>query len=89
MIDGVVAAFGDAVANPVGYHETIWTDQPYTLGGPVTVMPPGLLSSTGAALATPTGLIHYAGTEAASGWTGYMEGAVRPARTPQRGSPSC
>lgn len=77
MIEGVTAAFGDLVADPLVYHETIWTDQPYTMGGPVTVMPAGLLTSAGTAIAAPTGLVHYAGTEAADAWTGYMEGGVR------------
>jgi monoamine oxidase len=76
MVDGVVAAFGPAVADPIGYYETIWTDQPHTMGGPVTVMPPGLLTTAGESIASPTGLIHMAGTEAATAWTGYMEGGV-------------
>jgi monoamine oxidase len=40
-------------------------------------MPPGALTEFGRALREPVGPIHWAGTETASVWTGYMDGAVR------------
>nr|WP_281373434.1 FAD-dependent oxidoreductase [Kineococcus aurantiacus] len=47
------------------------------MGAPVTYLPPGVLSAVGEALSASVGPIHFAGTEAAAAWTGYMEGAVQ------------
>lgn len=77
VIDSLVATIGHEAANPLSYHEMDWPSVPYTLGAPVTVMPPGLLSAIGEALNAPVGPLRFAGTEAAPMWTGYMEGAVR------------
>lgn len=77
VLDSLVSVFGAEAANPLGYHETDWPSVPYTMGAPVTVMPPGLLSSIGNALNAPVGPLRFAGTEAAPMWTGYMEGAVQ------------
>ncbi|KAL2842696.1 hypothetical protein BJY01DRAFT_264435 [Aspergillus pseudoustus] len=48
------------------------------LGCPCTSLPPGVLDSLGGdGLRAPTGNLHFAGTETAGEWKGYMEGAVR------------
>ena len=39
-------------------------------------MPPGTLTSYGKHLARPEGRMYFAGTETASNWFGYMEGAI-------------
>lgn len=77
VIDSLAAALGPQAAAPLSYHEADWPSVAYTLGAPVTVMPPGLLSTIGTALSDPVGPLRFAGTEAAPMWTGYMEGAVR------------
>ena len=38
--------------------------------------PPGVLLDYGPALREPVGRIHWAGTETATEWCGYMDGAV-------------
>ena len=58
-------------------HETDWTVLPWTGGAPVTFMPSGVLSSAGSALREPVDRLHFAGTEAAPMWSGYIEGALR------------
>jgi monoamine oxidase len=40
-------------------------------------MSPGTWSTLGAALRDPVGPIHWAGTETATVWNGYMDGAIR------------
>ena len=40
-------------------------------------MPPGVWTDYGEALRTPIGNIHWAGTETATVWNGYMDGAVQ------------
>ncbi len=53
-----------------------WDRDPYSWGGPTGVSAPGVLTSAGPALRDPVGPIHWAGTEAATYWQGYMDGAV-------------
>lgn len=69
--------FGDAALKPIEYLEYDWDDDLWVGGGPVICPPPGTLSRVGAALREPVGRIHWAGTEAAGKWTGYLDGAVR------------
>ena len=40
------------------------------------VFPPGVLSRFGPALRAPVARLHWAGSETATEWFGYMEGAV-------------
>lgn len=40
-------------------------------------LPTGVLLDYGSTIREPVGPIHWAGTETATFWTGYMEGAVR------------
>ena len=50
---------------------------------------PRALTSTGTTLREPVGRVHFAGTETATQWTGYLEGALesgeRAAREVLRG----
>lgn len=77
FIEILVNNFGEKARDVRWVHETDWTLQPWTGGAPVTFMPTGLLSSAGSALREPAGRIHFAGTEAAPMWSGYIEGALR------------
>lgn len=81
LLEALVSSLGEDARNLADYVEINWNDQPFTMGGPVCHMPPGLLSSAGPALRASIGPIHFAGTEAAPAWTGYMEGAVRSGET--------
>ena len=68
--------FGDAALRPTGYVEMDWGAEKWTRGC-VSPVGPRLLTRFGPALREPVGRIHWAGTETAEVWTGYMEGAVR------------
>jgi monoamine oxidase len=70
-------AFGPKALLPKAYFEQDWTAERWTRGGPVSVLGTGTLSDFGAALARPFGRVHWAGTETAGYWNGYMDGAVR------------
>lgn len=76
-LDCLARWFGPAARQPLAYAEHDWTLDPWVRGAPTTILPPGVLSRLGAALRQPVGRIHWAGTEAALRWTGYMDGAVR------------
>jgi monoamine oxidase len=69
--------FGQQAANPIQYIDHVWAQEIYTGGCPVGVTPPGVLTEYGPAFRTPCGRIHWAGTETADVWAGYMDGGVQ------------
>jgi monoamine oxidase len=69
--------FGDSAMDPVAYVEKDWSEDPWTRGCPIGVAGPDVLSVHGPALRAPVGRIHWAGTETATEWTGFMEGALQ------------
>ena len=76
-LDSFAAYFGPQAAQPREYIEGRWTNELWSRGDPVGFTPPGVLLGFGTALRTPIGRIHWAGTETADYWIGYMDGAVR------------
>jgi len=68
--------FGDEARAPTDYYEADWATDPWSAGAPIATFPPGTLSVFGEALRRPVGLVHWAGTETARQFTGFMEGAV-------------
>ncbi len=76
VLRSLAALFGPEAARPVDYLDFNWSDEPWSRGGPVALLGPGALTSAGRALRAPEGRIHWAGTETALRWTGYMDGAV-------------
>ena len=68
--------FGQPSARPKHYAERHWADEPYSRGGYGAYMPPGVLTTVGSALRTPVGLVHWAGTETATRYAGYIDGAI-------------
>jgi len=69
--------FGPQAANPTSFHVSDWQEEPWTRGCPVCFTAPGVLLDYGRAIREPVGRIHWAGTETATFWNGYMDGAVR------------
>jgi monoamine oxidase len=69
--------FGPLALKPTCYDEINWATEPWSQGAPIANFPPGTLSVFGAALRKPVGRIHWAGTETATEFTGFMEGAVQ------------
>jgi monoamine oxidase len=69
--------FGAEALRLRSYVEADWTNEVWTRGCPVGWTAPGVLLEYGPAIRTPVGLIHWAGTETATFWNGYMDGAVR------------
>ncbi len=75
-LGSLARAFGPRALDPIAYLETDWSAEPYTRGCPVAIAPPGVLTTYGRALREPVGRLHWAGTESAGYWNGYMDGAV-------------
>jgi monoamine oxidase len=69
-------AFGAEALRPTEYVEHDWATETWTRGCPVGLLPPGTLTAFGADLRAPVGNIHWAGTETALEWHGFMEGAL-------------
>ncbi len=68
--------YGSAALKPKDYLEKNWSDEEWTRGCPTAFLPPGVLLDYGTAIREPVGRIHWAGTETATYWYGYMDGAV-------------
>jgi monoamine oxidase len=77
VLDSFVRLFGPRAARPEMLIEHDWSDEPWTRGCYAGYFPPDVWSSYGEALRTPVGRIHWAGTETATEFMGYMDGAVR------------
>jgi monoamine oxidase len=76
-LESHVRFFGSQAANPKQYLDLPWEQEPWTRGCPVGVTPPGVITEYWRALREPVGRIHWAGTETATVWAGYMDGAVQ------------
>ena len=76
-LESYVRYFGSAAAKPKQYIDQAWDREIYTGGCPVGMMPPGVMTSYGRSLRPAVGRIHWAGTETATVWNGYMDGAVQ------------
>jgi len=72
----MTTVFGKQASAPTAYFEQDWSDETW-IAGCVSPLPPGVLTQAGAALREPVGRVHWAGTETAQIWSGYMDGAVR------------
>jgi monoamine oxidase len=76
-LDCFARYFGARAGNPREYVEFSWAEEEYSRGGYAGYMPPGVWTAYGEALREPIGRIHWAGTETATEWCGYMDGAVQ------------
>jgi monoamine oxidase len=71
--------FGPAAVQPLDYAEQAWAGERWSGGGPTSNFRPGGWTGCGPALREPAGRVHWAGTETATVWSGYMEGALQAA----------
>lgn len=76
VIASLVRFFGPEAADAVGYADNDWLLEPCTHGY-VGSMGPGTMTRFGHALREPCGRVHWAGSETAEEWAGYIEGALR------------
>jgi len=76
VIASLVRFFGPVAAGNIAYDDNDWMVEPF-VHGYVGSMPPGTMTRFGRALREPCGRIHWAGSECALEWAGYIEGALR------------
>ncbi|PHH92353.1 hypothetical protein CDD83_7731 [Cordyceps sp. RAO-2017] len=77
VVADFVRFFGPAAANATSFVLQRWDLDPFSRGGPVAFAPPSVLSEYGPFLRRPFENMHFAGTETADYWVGYMDGALR------------
>lgn len=77
VLDCFVRYFGTQAAVPTAYVEKDWSAEEFTRGCYGAFFAPGVWTGYGEVLRPAVGRIHWAGTEYAVEWNGYMEGAVR------------
>src|SRR3984957_14297527 len=77
VVDSLSTYFGPRAATPAEYRELDWQQERWSGGCYGTLFGPSAWTRYGHALRAPVGRIHWAGTETATVWAGYMEGAIR------------
>ncbi len=77
---GFAALFGDNALKPIDYIDHCWGTEDFAPGGPTAAVPTGSWTTYGPWLRMPVDGIHWAGTETADRWTGFLDGAVRSGR---------
>ena len=76
LVAVLTRALGPAAAEPRAYVDRSWSAEPWTRGCYGAHLPPGAWTQLGPALRPPIGPIHWAGTETAERWMGYIDGAI-------------
>lgn len=77
VLASLTRCFGPRASAPEELIIHDWSAEEWTRGCYGAHFAPGALSQLGPALREPCGLVHWAGTETAPLWCGYMDGAVR------------
>jgi len=79
VLEAFAACYGDGARHPIDYVDQDWTSEVWSRGCYAALMGPGVWTGHGAHLRTPLGPVHMAGTETASHYYGYFEGALEAA----------
>jgi monoamine oxidase len=77
VLQAFARLFGSRALSPIDYVEGNWSAEEWTRGCYGGVPAPGAWVGFGRAYRAPLGRIHWAATETALRWPGYMDGAVR------------
>ena len=77
ILESLRRLFGPDAAAPDELVIQDWNAEEWTRGCFAAHFPVGMWTSHGSAFRAPCARIHWAGTETASEWHGYMEGALR------------
>ncbi len=76
VVAGFARLFGPRAAQPIDYVDRDWSAEAFTRGCYGGHLPTGTWTAFGPALTAPVGRIHWAGTETATTWSGYIDGAI-------------
>nr|MCH9730960.1 FAD-dependent oxidoreductase [Actinomycetes bacterium] len=76
VIDHFARCFGQPAKNPIDYVDKDWTADVWSGGCYGAHLTPSVWTQLGPQLREPHGLVHWAGTETATHWNGYIDGAI-------------
>ena len=76
VIKQAARALGGQAEHSIGYVDSDWSAEEWTRGCYGAHFPPGVWTQFGPSLREPVGRIHWAGTETAERWMGYVDGAI-------------
>jgi monoamine oxidase len=76
VLEDLALVFGEEALYPKLYFDHDWLTEPFIGGGYQCYAPPGVMSAGFEELRVPIGRIHWAGTETAVRYYGYIEGAI-------------
>lgn len=76
VVDDLVGYFGPRARTPLAYLERDWAAEEYSRGCYGAFTAPATLTRFGPALRRQIGPLHWAGTETATRWAGYIDGAA-------------
>jgi monoamine oxidase len=79
VLEGLSRVFGREALYPRRYFDHDWLTEPYIGGGYNCYAPPGVMTAGYEEIDEPIGRIHFAGTETAQYYEGYIEGALESA----------
>ena len=77
VVERLISFLGPDAASPIDYEDQDWPADPWSRGCYGPSMAPGIMTTVGKVIREPHGRIHWAGTETAMKWTGYIDGAIR------------
>lgn len=77
VLTALTRMFGQEANKPSEYFEKNWSEEEWTRGGYGVHFTPGVITYLGKTLIKPVGPIHWAGSETATQWRLYMEGAIQ------------
>lgn len=73
----LVPLLGEEAASPLQVYFENWSEQQWSRGGYGVHYAPGVITNYGSALIKPIDCLHFAGTETATEWRLFMEGALQ------------
>jgi monoamine oxidase len=76
ILEHINRSLDEAPSPPTAFHSIDWTADPLAQGGYASRLGPGFSTGDQPRLADPIGRVHFAGTETATQWRSYMEGAL-------------
>ncbi|MEV4467406.1 FAD-dependent oxidoreductase [Micromonospora echinofusca] len=76
LLDALAAVVGPAARRPEEFVEYDWSADEWTRGCFCGAPTPGSWCGYGPELRRPVGRVHWAGTETATRWAGYLDGAI-------------
>ena len=76
ILDDLAGYFGPRARSPIEVLELDWAAEEFSRGCYGAFATPGTLTRFGPHLRRPIGPLHWAGTETATQWAGYIDGAI-------------